>query len=73
MICPRCDSNRARVMVTSPVGNEWEVYVCEKCWFSWRSTEKIKVNPKFKLNDQKIAEMLIIPPIPPLKINDDKG
>jgi len=67
MICPRCDSDTARKMVDSPVGNEWEVYVCEKCWYSWRSTETVKILPKFKLNDEKIAGLGVIPPIPPLK------
>ena len=64
MICPRCDSENVRLMVKSPVGDEWEVYVCEKCWYSWRSTEEIHILPKFKLNDEKIAGMEMIPPIP---------
>ena len=67
MNCPRCDSDKVKKMVDSPVGKVWEVYVCEKCWFSWRSTEDIKILPKFKLNDEKIAAMQVIPPIPPLK------
>ncbi|WP_374019796.1 non-oxidative hydroxyarylic acid decarboxylases subunit D [Paenibacillus thiaminolyticus] len=68
MICPRCDSDKVRVMVKSPVGDVWEVYICEKCWYSWRSTETIKINPKFKLNDEKIANLGVIPPVPPLKV-----
>lgn len=67
MNCKRCDSDKVRKMVDSPVGNVWEVYICEKCNFSWRSTETIEVLPKFKLNDEKIANMQMIPPIPPLK------
>jgi vanillate/4-hydroxybenzoate decarboxylase subunit D len=67
MICKRCDSDKVRKMVDAPVGKAWEVYVCEKCFFSWRSTETIEVLPKFKLNDEKIATMQMIPPIPPLK------
>lgn len=67
MICPRCDSDKIKVMVKSPVGDEWEVYVCEKCWFSWRSTETINVLPKFKLDDEKIRTMQMIPPIPELR------
>lgn len=67
MKCPRCDKDETRVMVKSPVGDVWEVYVCDSCFFSWRSTETIKVLPQFKLNDQKIAAMQMIPPIPPLK------
>lgn len=68
MICPRCDSETARKMVDSPVGNEWEVYICEKCCYSWRSTEEIHILPKFKLTDEKIKTMAIIPPIPLLKM-----
>ena len=67
MLCPRCDSDKGRKMVDSPVGNVWEVYICEKCWYSWRSTEKVEVLPKFKLNDESIEKMGVIPPIPPLK------
>ena len=67
MMCPRCDKDEARVMVKSPVGDVWEVYVCDNCFFSWRSTETIKILPQFKLNDQKIATMQAIPPIPALK------
>jgi protein-arginine kinase activator protein McsA len=67
MLCPRCDKDEARVMVKSPVGDVWEVYVCDNCKFSWRSTETIKILPQFKLDDHKIATMMAIPPIPPLK------
>ncbi|MDR0347227.1 MAG: vanillic acid non-oxidative decarboxylation protein [Coriobacteriales bacterium] len=66
MKCPRCDSEKVKTMVKSPVGDVWEVYVCENCWYSWRSTETPQVLPKFKLNDQMIAELGVIPPIPPL-------
>jgi len=67
MNCKRCGSDRVRKMVDSPVGEAWEVYVCDKCNFSWRSTETIEVLPKFKLDDSKIANMQMIPPIPALK------
>jgi C4-type Zn-finger protein len=73
VICPRCDSETAEKLVDSPVGKVWEVYICNKCGFSWRSTEDASItDPKrydkrFKLNDEKIKNMLLIPPIPPLK------
>lgn len=73
MICPRCGTEHVDVMVKSPVGNVWEVYICKTCWYSWRSTEtpdKTDVkqyNPKFKINPDNISKMLVIPPIPPLK------
>lgn len=66
MKCNRCNSDKVRKMVDSPVGKVWEVYVCDKCNFSWRSTETIKISPKFMLDDEKIANMQVIPPIPPL-------
>lgn len=67
MKCPRCESEKVRIMAKSPVGNAWEVYVCERCCYSWRSTEKITISEVFKLDDQRIAKMSVIPPIPPLK------
>lgn len=67
MNCKRCDSAQVRKMADSPVGKVWEVYICDKCNFSWRSTENIEVWPQFKLDDQKIATMQQIPPVPPLK------
>ena len=67
MKCPRCDSEQVRVMATAPVDNAWEVYVCENCCFSWRSTEEIRVSEKFRLDDEKIKNMQIIPPIPTLE------
>ena len=39
MKCPRCDADTVRVMTKSPVGDVWEVYVCDTCSYSWRSTE----------------------------------
>lgn len=68
MICPRCDKEHVRTMVKSPVGDVWEVYVCEDCYFSWRSTENIHVSEKFKLNDEKLEAMGVIPPVPPLDV-----
>lgn len=67
MKCKRCGSEKVKKMVDSPVGNVWEVYVCENCYYSWRSTENIEILPKFLLDDEKIRTMQVIPPIPPLK------
>lgn len=53
-------------MVKSPVGDVWEVYVCEECLYSWRSTEEVHVLDKFKLDPEKIKHLGVIPPIPPL-------
>lgn len=66
MKCPRCGSEEVRVMVKSPVGDVWEVYVCDTCYYSWRSTEKIDVHDTFKLKPEDIPGLQHIPPIPPL-------
>jgi hypothetical protein len=66
MICPRCDSDQVKIMAQSPVGDVWEVYICERCWFSWRSTEKVEVQEDFRLNEEKLQDMQVIPPVPPL-------
>lgn len=65
MTCPRCDSEKTRVMTKSPVGGAWEMYVCDVCSYSWRSTEDPKVLPKFKLTEEKINGLGTIPPVPP--------
>lgn len=73
MICPRCDTDKVELLVKSPVGNAWEMYICSTCTYSWRSTETPdKTDPKvysskFKIDATKIDKMLMIPAIAPLK------
>lgn len=73
MICPRCDSENTEVMAEAPVDNAWVVYYCNNCCFSWRNTESDKITDpakykaKWKLTNEKIANMMVIPPIPPLR------
>ena len=64
MICPRCDSENIRVMVKSPVGDVWEMYVCDTCLYSWRSTENPVVSEIFKLNADRIARLQVNLPLP---------
>ena len=66
MKCPRCDAETVRVMTKSPVGDVWEVYVCDTCSYSWRSTEEIHVHDVFKLKPEDIPGLQQIPPVPPL-------
>ncbi len=65
-VCPRCGHKEIRRITQSPVGEVWEVYACRKCGYSWRSTEEIHILDKFRLDDEKIANMQVIPPVPPL-------
>lgn len=73
MICPRCDSEHVELMTKSPVGDVWEAYICNTCWYSWRSTEtpdktdSKQYKASFKIKAESIPNMLVIPAIPPLK------
>jgi vanillate/4-hydroxybenzoate decarboxylase subunit D len=72
MICPRCDSDSAGLLVKAPVDNAWEVYICGTCGFSWRSTESEDVtdpnryDKRFKINRDAIPNLTVIPPVPKL-------
>lgn len=71
--CPRCNHDKVTVMCKSPVGNEWEMYLCSYCHYSWRSNEAEELqdpklyNPKFKLSRQEIENMMVLPPVPERK------
>ncbi len=73
MQCPRCDSTTAALMATAPVDHAWEVYFCETCHFSWRSTEPPEItdparyDPRFKVDPATIPGLAEMPPIPPLR------
>ncbi len=67
MKCPRCDHEEISTIATSPVEGVWEMYQCDTCYYSWRSTENPRVSDVFKLDDEKIANLQVIPPLPPLE------
>jgi vanillate/4-hydroxybenzoate decarboxylase subunit D len=72
MICPRCDSDNAALLVKAPVDDAWEIYICGTCNFSWRSTESeditdpAKYDPRFKIDPKEIPNLSVLPPIPKL-------
>lgn len=67
MVCPRCDSDNFRVMAKSPVGDKWEMYVCDNCKFSWRSIEDVRLFPVFRMETpEKVAAVPVLIPVPPL-------
>lgn len=67
MKCPRCDHEEISTIATSPIEGVWEMYQCDTCFYSWRSTESPHVNDVFKLDDEKLANLQVIPPVPPLE------
>lgn len=70
-VCPRCDATSVRVMTTSPVPGRWVMYVCDTCFYSWRSTEPAYATDPagypaaFKIDPDSIPGMEAIPPVPP--------
>ncbi len=68
MKCPRCGCESISTIAKSPVAGAWEVYECDKCYYSWRSTETPHVDDVFKLDDEKIAHLQVIPAVPPLEV-----
>ncbi len=73
MICPRCDSDTAHKLVDAPVNKAWEVFLCDTCFYSWRSTDPKELSDpktyskKFKIDVANIPKLAVIPPIPPLE------
>jgi hypothetical protein len=64
MQCVRCLSDEARKIADAPDGSgAWEVYFCERCSYSWRSSEEdfvtdiAKRNPRFQLTDEDFERM----------------
>lgn len=72
IICPRCGNEHVVTLATSPVEGVWEVYQCEHCLYTWRSTEpdrrtKREAYPdNFKITDADMEAAPMVPSIPPL-------
>ena len=73
MFCPRCDKDLAIKFFDAPKDGAWTLYRCPFCDFVWRSTEKAHIQNKdlyeagFKLDEEKIGQMIEKPAIPPLR------
>ena len=64
MQCVRCLDDTASKVATAPDGsNAWEIFYCEKCNFSWRSTEEEQVtviekrDPRFQLDKIDLSKV----------------
>jgi len=64
MQCVRCLNDTASKVCDAPDGSgAWEIYLCSKCTYSWRSSEEDYVtiiekrNPKFQLTEKDFAEI----------------
>lgn len=72
MQCPRCDDHTIEVLAVSPVENVWEVFQCQRCLYTWRSTEPERRTSRehypeeFKMTQADIDHAPVVPSIPPL-------
>ena len=65
MQCVRCLNDTASKVVDAPDNSgAWEIYFCEKCRYSWRSTEEDfitdidKRNPKFQVTEKDFEKLV---------------
>lgn len=72
MICPRCANERIELMAKSPVPNVWTVHQCQRCLYTWRSSEPLRRTSRehypeqFRMTQKDIDEAPEVPIIPPL-------
>ncbi|RJQ79758.1 hypothetical protein D5S17_10020 [Pseudonocardiaceae bacterium YIM PH 21723] len=70
MICPRCRHPKTTVLATSPVPGVWEVLSCDRCLFSWRTTEPAnRIDPdrypaRYRFTEHDIESAVDVPVVP---------
>lgn len=74
MKCVRCLNDSAVKVASAPDGSgAWDVFYCDKCNFSWRTSEEPYVidadkrDPWFQLDKENLDTLIVPCPIPPLK------
>jgi hypothetical protein len=71
--CPRCGTGHTRIVAHSPVAGAWQMYLCQTCFYSWRSTEPDQVTVAshipaiFRVDAAAIRDGKVMPAIPPLR------
>ncbi|MFJ9037531.1 non-oxidative hydroxyarylic acid decarboxylases subunit D [Streptomyces sp. NPDC102406] len=71
--CPRCAYEEIGRLATSPVPGVWDVLQCERCLYTWRTTEPARRTRRdaypdgFKLTQADIDQAIEVPAIPPLR------
>ena len=74
MTCPRCDHPAVGKLATSPVPGVWEVLQCERCLYTWRTTEPARRTTRelypeaFRMTQDDIDRAPEVPSVPPLRI-----
>jgi vanillate/4-hydroxybenzoate decarboxylase subunit D len=74
MMCLRCLKDTASKVADAPDGSKaWEMFYCERCNYSWRSSEEPEItvlekrDPEFQLGSLDLDSLQMLNPIPPLR------
>ncbi|WP_329247488.1 hypothetical protein OG417_53600 [Actinoallomurus sp. NBC_01490] len=73
MTCPRCAFEHVERVASSPVPGVWEVLRCERCLYTWRTTEPDRRTSRdhypeeFRLTQEDFDEAPEVPPVPPVR------
>lgn len=68
--CPRCGGSALDQLAHSPVPGIWEVWGCQRCRYSWRSTEPLANRSRahyperFRLTPAQLDAAREVPPVP---------
>ncbi|MBT2502878.1 non-oxidative hydroxyarylic acid decarboxylases subunit D [Curtobacterium sp. ISL-83] len=71
-VCPRCGAETIATIALSPAAGVWELRQCERCLYTWRTTEPARRSQRdaypdaFKLTEHDLLHVEEIPRIPPL-------
>jgi hypothetical protein len=71
--CPRCAFDVVGRLATSPVPGVWDVLQCDRCLYTWRTTEPARRTRRdaypdnFKLTRADIDNAIEVPAVPPLR------
>lgn len=73
-ICPRCGHDHVSLLCESPVHGVWTVLQCDKCIYTWRTSEPARRSDRtaypaeFRMTDADMRHAEEIPAVPPLKV-----
>lgn len=74
--CPRCVYESVEKLFTSPVPGVWDVLQCQRCLYTWRTSEPARRTrhdhypEEFRMSPEDIENAVEVPAVPPLLPRD---
>ncbi|MFF9496001.1 non-oxidative hydroxyarylic acid decarboxylases subunit D [Streptomyces flaveolus] len=71
--CARCAHESIRTLYSSPVPGVWDVLQCDRCLYTWRTSEPSRRTRRdaypeaFRLTQADIENATEVPAVPPLR------